>query len=110
MDDSMAVMTEETFGPVAPVRVVDSFKEGVKLASRSRFGLAATVYTGNPDHVTAARAIPAGLLWVNEWQGGGPGRLFEPARDSGMGAWGAQAAYDAATRPAAIRTAPVQRS
>ncbi|WP_339153657.1 aldehyde dehydrogenase family protein [Actinomadura luteofluorescens] len=110
VDDSMAVMTEETFGPVAPVRVVDSFKEGVELASRSRFGLAATVYTGNPDHVTAARTIPAGLLWVNEWQGGGPGRLFEPARDSGMGAWGAQAAYDAATRPAAIHTAPVQRS
>ncbi|MGI5415150.1 aldehyde dehydrogenase family protein [Actinomadura luteofluorescens] len=110
VDDSMAVMTEETFGPVAPVQVVDSFKEGVEFASRSRFGLAATVYTGNPDHVTAARTIPAGLLWVNEWQGGGPGRLFEPARDSGMGAWGAQAAYDAATRPAAIHTAPVQRS
>ncbi|SNR35627.1 aldehyde dehydrogenase family protein [Actinomadura mexicana] len=110
VDDSMAIMTEETFGPVAPVRVVDSFQEGVELASRSRFGLAATVYSGTPDHVTAARAIPAGLLWVNAWQGGGPGRIFEPAGDSGMGAWGAQAAYDAATRPAAIHTAPVQRS
>jgi acyl-CoA reductase-like NAD-dependent aldehyde dehydrogenase len=110
VDDSMAVMTEETFGPVAPVRVVGSFEEGVELASRSRFGLAATVYTGDPGHVNAARAIPAGLLWVNAWQGGGPGRIFEPARDSGMGAWGARAAYDAATRPAAIHAAPVQTS
>ncbi|MFF5264278.1 aldehyde dehydrogenase family protein [Actinomadura viridis] len=110
VDDSMAIMTEETFGPVAPVRVVDSFEEGVELASRSRFGLAATVYTGDPGHADAARAIPAGILWVNAWQGGGPGRVYEPAGYSGMGAWGAHAAYDAATRPATIHVAPAQTS
>ncbi|MGW4957333.1 aldehyde dehydrogenase family protein [Nonomuraea sp. NPDC004186] len=106
VDESMLVMTEETFGPIAPVVVVSSFEEGLERASASRFGLAATVYTADPAHMAAARRIPAGVVWVNQWQGGGPERLYEPAGDSGMGATGSRAAYDAATRPTSIHTAP----
>lgn len=72
VDESMLVMTEETFGPLAPVAVVDSFEEGIERASRSRFGLAATVYTADPEHMAAAERIPAGVTWINQWQGGGP--------------------------------------
>ncbi|WP_431913336.1 aldehyde dehydrogenase family protein [Nonomuraea jabiensis] len=107
VEESMLVMTEETFGPIAPVVVVSSFEEGLERASASRFGLAATVYTADPEHMAAARRIPAGVVWVNQWQGGGPERLYEPAGDSGMGATGSRAAYDAATRPTSIHTAPV---
>ncbi|MGW6505410.1 aldehyde dehydrogenase family protein [Nonomuraea angiospora] len=106
VEESMLVMTEETFGPIAPVVVVSSFEEGLERASASRFGLAATVYTADPAHMAAARRIPAGVVWVNQWQGGGPERLYEPAGDSGMGATGSRAAYDAATRPTSIHTAP----
>ncbi|MFI0355743.1 aldehyde dehydrogenase family protein [Actinomadura sp. 9N407] len=106
VDDSMLVMTEETFGPLAPVMVVSSFEEGLEKAAGTRFGLAATVYTGDPAHMAAARDIPAGVVWVNQWQGGGPERLYEPAGDSGMGATGSRAAYDAATRPVSVHTAP----
>ncbi|MEW1844432.1 aldehyde dehydrogenase family protein [Nonomuraea angiospora] len=106
VEESMLVMTEETFGPIAPVVVVSSFEEGLERASASRFGLAATVYTTDPAHMAAARRIPAGVVWVNQWQGGGPERLYEPAGDSGMGATGSRAAYDAATRPTSIHTAP----
>lgn len=102
LDDSMPVMTEETFGPVAPVVVIDSFEEGVERASRSPFGLAATVYTEDPEHIAAATRLPAGVVWVNQWQGGGPERVYEPARESGLGATGARASYDAATRPSSI--------
>ncbi|PSM39656.1 aldehyde dehydrogenase [Streptomyces dioscori] len=105
VDDTMLVMTEETFGPVAPVSVVPSFEEGLIRAAASRYGLAATVYTDDPDHVAAAALLPVGVVWVNQWQGGGPERLYEPARDSGMGATGARAAYDAATRPATVHIA-----
>ncbi|MEV0388874.1 aldehyde dehydrogenase family protein [Nonomuraea sp. NPDC050643] len=105
VDDSMLVMTEETFGPLAPVVVVSSFEEGLERASGTRFGLAATVYTHDPAHIAAARRIPAGVVWVNQWQGGGPERLYEPAGDSGMGATGARASYDAATRPTSIHVA-----
>ncbi|MEV0830255.1 aldehyde dehydrogenase family protein [Nonomuraea rubra] len=107
VDESMLVMTEETFGPVAPVAVVSSFEEGLERAGASRYGLAATVYTTDPAHAAAARRIPAGVVWVNQWQGGGPERLYEPAGDSGMGATGARAAYDAATRPTSIHLAPL---
>lgn len=106
VDDTMLVMTEETFGPVAPVAVVQTFAEGLARAAESRFGLAATVYTDDPEHIAAATRLPAGVVWVNQWQGGGPERLYEPARDSGMGATGARASYDAATRPAAVHIAP----
>lgn len=106
IDDSMLVMNEETFGPLAPVVTVPSFEEGLAKAAKTRFGLAATVYTSDPAHMAAARAIPAGVVWVNQWQGGGPERLYEPAGDSGMGATGSRAAYDAATRPVSIHTAP----
>ncbi|MFC9530076.1 aldehyde dehydrogenase family protein [Streptomyces sp. NPDC057717] len=105
VDESMLVMNEETFGPLAPVVVVPSFAAGLERASRSRFGLAATVYTDDPDHMAAAARIPAGVVWINQWQGGGPERLYEPAGDSGMGATGAVAAYDAATRPASVHIA-----
>lgn len=105
VDDSMLVMREETFGPVAPVEIVSSWEEGLRHASRSSFGLAATVYTHDRDHAAMAASIPAAVTWINQWQGGGPGRIYEPARDSGMGATGSHAAYDAATRPATVHVA-----
>ncbi len=105
VDETMLVMTEETFGPLAPVVTVSSFEEGLARASQSSFGLAATVYTDDPGHIAAAAQLPAGVVWVNQWQGGGPERIYEPAGDSGMGATGATAAYDAATRPASVHIA-----
>jgi acyl-CoA reductase-like NAD-dependent aldehyde dehydrogenase len=102
VDESMLIMNEETFGPVAPVQVVDSFAEGVQKAAQTDFGLAATVYTNNPEHVRAAHKLPAGLVWVNRWQGGAAGMIYEPAKNSGLCATGGRAAYDAATRPATV--------
>lgn len=108
VDDSMTLMTEETFGPVAPITVVSSFAEGIELASRSSFGLAATVYSHDPGHLELAHRIPAGVVWVNAWQGGST-RTYEPARASGMGATGTTASFDAATRPTTICIAPDNR-
>ena len=30
------------------------------------YGLAATVYTDDPDHISAAAHLPAGVVWVNQ--------------------------------------------
>jgi acyl-CoA reductase-like NAD-dependent aldehyde dehydrogenase len=98
----MLLFEEETFGPVAPVQVVSSFEEAVRLASDNVYGLAATVFTRNPAHASAAREIPAGMVWVNQWQGGGLVRMYEPARHSGMTATGGRAAFDAATRAVSV--------
>ena len=84
--DTMDVMAEETFGPVAPVRVVDSFEEGLTLAAAGRYGLAATVLTGSIAHAQQAiAALPVGTVKVNEVFGGAPGGAAQPRGESGHG-------------------------
>lgn len=95
----MCIMKEETFGPVAPVTVVDSFAQAIDLANTTSFGLAATVYCSTPENLRRCREINAGIVWINEWQHGGVNVVYEPWGVSGMGASGAAASFDAATRP-----------
>ncbi len=83
---SMEIMTEETFGPVAPVTVVDSFEEGLELAVAGRYGLAATVLTAGIEHAhKAVAALPAGTVKINAVFGGAPGGAAQPRKDSGHG-------------------------
>jgi len=83
--DDCSLMTEETFGPVIAVRVVESFEEGVRLANTGAYGLTAAALTNDPEHVEIATGLDAGAVTIN---GGGDGPQdapFEPARDSGLG-------------------------
>ncbi len=58
---SMAILREETFGPVAGVRVVDDFAQGLAEAIDDPHGLAATVLTGDMAHAQRAwRELPVG--------------------------------------------------
>ncbi|MFC7545275.1 aldehyde dehydrogenase family protein [Plantactinospora sp. GCM10030261] len=84
--DQMAVLREETFGPVAPVMVVDSFDEALSRAAASPYGLAATVLTGSMSHAQRAwRELPVGTVKVNAVFGGAPGGAAQPRRGSGQG-------------------------
>jgi acyl-CoA reductase-like NAD-dependent aldehyde dehydrogenase len=84
--DDMAVVADETFGPVAPVLVVDSFDEGLDRAAASRYGLAATVLTGSMGNAQRAwRELPVGTVKVNSVFGGAPGGAAHPRRASGQG-------------------------
>jgi succinate-semialdehyde dehydrogenase/glutarate-semialdehyde dehydrogenase len=84
--DDMAVMREETFGPVAPVAVVDTFTEALERAGQGEYGLAATVLTRDLAHATRAwRELPAGTVKVNSVFGGAPGGAAHPRRASGHG-------------------------
>jgi acyl-CoA reductase-like NAD-dependent aldehyde dehydrogenase len=100
--DEMLVMQEETFGPVAPVQVVASFEEALAKAQATEFGLAATIYSNNPDHIAAAGEIPVGIVWINGWQNPGKDVTLEPFGASGMTPSGHFASFDAATRPVSI--------
>jgi acyl-CoA reductase-like NAD-dependent aldehyde dehydrogenase len=82
----LAVMTEETFGPVAAVQVVDDFDAALRAANTGDYGLAATVLT--PDLAHALRAIDeldVGTVKVNSVFGGAPGGSADPRRGSGSG-------------------------
>jgi succinate-semialdehyde dehydrogenase/glutarate-semialdehyde dehydrogenase len=82
----MDIMREETFGPVAPVAVVESFDEALRRAAQDRYGLAATVLTGDLAHATRAwRELPVGTVKINNVFGGAPGGAAHPRRASGEG-------------------------
>jgi len=82
----MAIMREETFGPVAPVRIVDDFDEALDAAADDRYGLAATVLTPDIGHAHAAIArLKVGTVKVNAVFGGAPGGSAEPRGESGSG-------------------------
>ena len=84
--DDMAVVAAETFGPVAPVVVVDSFDEALTRAARSEYGLAASVLTASMSHAQQAwRELPVGTVKVNAVFGGAPGGAAHPRRGSGEG-------------------------
>jgi betaine-aldehyde dehydrogenase len=103
----MDVMTEETFGPVAPVQVVDSFDEGLRLAAGGRYGLAATVLTGRIAHAQQAiAALPVGTVKINEVFGGAPGGAAQPRGDSGDGFGYGPELLDEFTRVKVVHLAP----
>jgi betaine-aldehyde dehydrogenase len=80
------VMREETFGPVAPVRVVASFEEALEAARRGRYGLAGSVLTKSMAHAQQAwRELPVGTVKINAVFGGAPGGAAQPRAMSGAG-------------------------
>ncbi|ORW67761.1 succinate-semialdehyde dehydrogenase [Mycolicibacter senuensis] len=82
----MLVFAEETFGPVAPVRVVPDFETALAEAADDRYGLAATVLTPDMAHAqTAWRSLPVGTVKINAVFGGAPGGAAQPRRLSGNG-------------------------
>ena len=84
--ERMAVMTEETFGPVAPITMVDDFDQALGLASSGRYGLAASVLTASIEHAQRAiAALPVGTVKVNAVFGGAPGGAAQPRGASGRG-------------------------
>jgi succinate-semialdehyde dehydrogenase/glutarate-semialdehyde dehydrogenase len=83
---AMTILREETFGPVAPVRVVEDFAQGLAEAIDDPHGLAATVLTGRMAHAQQAwRELPVGTVKINAVFGGAPGGAAEPRGRSGSG-------------------------
>jgi succinate-semialdehyde dehydrogenase/glutarate-semialdehyde dehydrogenase len=67
VDHDMAIMRDETFGPVLPVMTFKTDDEAVKLANDSVYGLTASVWTKNiAKGRRIAERIEAGTVMVNE--------------------------------------------
>lgn len=66
-DNAMKPMQEETFGPTLPVSSFENEYEAVTLANDSRFGLTASVWTGDIRKAKRVAAkILAGTVMINE--------------------------------------------
>jgi acyl-CoA reductase-like NAD-dependent aldehyde dehydrogenase len=65
-DDSISLVREEIFGPVAAVTPFDTWEELVMRANNTPYGLAAGVWTGDISKAhRLARAVKAGTVWIN---------------------------------------------
>lgn len=67
VDHTMAIMRDETFGPVLPLMTFKTEDEAIKLANDSVYGLTASVWTKNiAKGRRLAERIEAGTVMVNE--------------------------------------------
>lgn len=86
VSNAMRIAREEIFGPVLSVIGFDSAEEAVAIANDSPYGLAAAVWTSNLSkaHLTA-KALRAGSVWVNQYDGGDMTAPFGGFKQSGNG-------------------------
>ena len=60
------IVVEEVFGPVLTIQTFDSEDEAVAMANDTRFGLAATLVTGDRERAERVSGqLRAGTVWVN---------------------------------------------
>jgi succinate-semialdehyde dehydrogenase/glutarate-semialdehyde dehydrogenase len=84
--DDARVWTEETFGPLLPIRRVSSLDEAIALANSSEYGLGSSIFTR--DMARAQQAIDeleAGYTWVNAVQIAHDELPFGGTKHSGYG-------------------------
>jgi succinate-semialdehyde dehydrogenase/glutarate-semialdehyde dehydrogenase len=63
----MAVMNEETFGPVLPIAIVESEDEAIQLANDSKYGLSASIWTNKLDVAEdIACELEVGTVFIND--------------------------------------------
>ncbi len=59
----MRIASEETFGPVSPITVVEDEMEVIRLANNSKFGLGASIWTQDLDKAEKlSRLIESGQV------------------------------------------------
>jgi acyl-CoA reductase-like NAD-dependent aldehyde dehydrogenase len=86
VENSMKVAQEEIFGPVVTVIPFEDEKDAARIANDVRYGLMATVWTGDPARGhRLARRIKAGTVGINMPYTAFPGIPFGGYKQSGFG-------------------------
>lgn len=82
----MRIAKEETFGPVAPITIVDNESEAIKLANNIEFGLGASIWTENLTKAEqVSRKVESGIVSVNNVVLSDPRIPFGGIKHSGFG-------------------------
>jgi len=80
------ILTEEVFGPVAPIIGFDTEDDGVAAANNTEYGLASYIYTESLDRaLRVAEAIESGMVGVNRGVISDPAAPFGGVKESGFG-------------------------
>ncbi len=82
----MRIAREETFGPVAPITIVENESEAIKLANDIEFGLGASIWTKDLAKADKmSRRIESGIVSVNNVVISDPRIPFGGIKHSGFG-------------------------
>jgi succinate-semialdehyde dehydrogenase/glutarate-semialdehyde dehydrogenase/succinyl-CoA reductase len=83
---NMRIAKEETFGPVAPITIVDNESEAIRLANDTEFGLGASIWTKDLAKAEKiSRRIESGIVSVNNVVISDPRIPFGGIKHSGFG-------------------------
>ncbi|GIN87498.1 NAD-dependent succinate-semialdehyde dehydrogenase [Heyndrickxia sporothermodurans] len=86
VNDDMLCMTEETFGPLAPVATYTNEEEVIQRANDSIFGLAAYVFTENiSEGIKIVESLEYGIIGFNDGLPSTPQAPFGGFKQSGLG-------------------------
>ena len=105
----MRIFTDQTFGPVAPIVVVDDAEEALAVANNSKYGLSAGIITNDFTRaLDMAMRLETGMVHIGDQTvNDEPQVPFGGVKGSGYGRFGGQAALDEFTE---LRWISVQRT
>jgi succinate-semialdehyde dehydrogenase/glutarate-semialdehyde dehydrogenase len=87
--DDSKIMTEEPFGPVAPIVTFKTVDEVIERANSLEFGLAAYAFTSSEKNAVAiGDALQSGMVGVNSVAISTPETPFGGIKESGYGSEG----------------------
>ncbi|MFW2542251.1 NAD-dependent succinate-semialdehyde dehydrogenase [Primorskyibacter sp. 2E107] len=96
--DTAAIMSEENFGPVAPITPFDTEEEVIARANATEYGLVAYVHSQDPRRIyRLTRALQFGMVAVNRTKVTGAPIPFGGTKQSGLGREGARQGLEAFT-------------
>ncbi len=100
VDHSMALMAEETFGPVVGIMPVRDDAQAVALMNDSRYGLTASVWSPDLDVATQlGDQLETGTVFLNRCDYLDPELAWVGVKDSGRGCTLSSMGFEHLTRP-----------
>ena len=100
VDHGMAVMTEETFGPVVGIMAVASDEEAIGLMNDSRYGLTASIWTADAQAaIRIGDRVETGTWFMNRCDYLDPALAWTGVKDSGRGCTLSRLGLESFTRP-----------
>ena len=100
VDHSMAIMREETFGPVVGIMPVRDDADAVAHMNDSEFGLTASIWTGDAARAEAlGQKLETGTVFMNRCDYLDPHLAWVGVKQSGRGCTLSPIGFESLTRP-----------